>query len=148
MATHVSSTILPCDVATAREFLGKTGHLPDTSDPELELKILNAPEVIVADSVIEFQISAYGFKQSMKHRYVEVSELEIVAEQIDGPTRAWKHRQSLVDNGDGSCTLTDTIDFEPPGGMLGFVMTEAKIRGSVEDGMQHRYETLSEMLAG
>ena len=147
MPTHKSSTSLPCDVATARAFLGVTANIVETSDPDLELKILNAPEVIVADAVIEVQITAYGFKQSMKHRYIEVSDCEIVADQIEGPTRAWTHRQSLADNGDGTCTLTDQIDFEPPGGMLGFVMTEDKIKESIADGMTHRYETLQERLS-
>ena len=146
MPTHTSSTTLPCSLAVARDFLGKTAHLPDTSDPDLELEVLNAPEDIVADSVIEFRISAYGFKQTMKHRYVDVSDVLIVAEQIDGPTRSWVHRQKLADNGDGTCTLTDEIEFEPPGGMLGFVMTAGKVLESIQGGMEHRYETLIERL--
>ncbi|GAB5441432.1 MAG: hypothetical protein Fues2KO_17810 [Fuerstiella sp.] len=146
MATHTSSTVLHCDLQKVRDYLGQTSNLLKTSDPELELEILNAPEEISEGAVIDFRISAYGFKQSMQHRYVEVSDQEIVAEQTDGPARAWIHRQSLADNGNGSCTLTDRIDFEPPGGMLGFVMTEAKIRESIEDGMEHRYEVLKEDL--
>ncbi len=146
MPTHISSTTLPCSLSRARDFLGKTAHLPETSDPDLELEVLNAPEDIIVDSVIEFRISAYGFKQTMKHRYVDVSDVLIVAEQIDGPTRSWIHRQKLADNGDGTCTLTDEIDFEPPGGMLGFVMTAEKVLESIQGGMEHRYETLRERL--
>lgn len=146
MATHTSSTTLRCDLQKVRDYLGRTANLLKTSDPDLELEILNAPDEISEGAIIDFRITAYGFKQPMQHRYVEVSDREIVAKQVDGPARAWLHRQSLSDNGDGSCTLTDRIDFEPPGGMLGFVMTEAKIRESIEDGMDHRYEVLQEEL--
>lgn len=146
MATFESSARLNCSPAALREYLGVPANLPLISDPELELEVLEAPVVIKHDALIDFRISAYGFKQRMQHRYVEVSETEIVAEQTDGPTRAWIHRQTIVDHGDGTCTLKDQIDFEPPGGMLGFVMTEDKIRESIKDGMEFRYETLQDLL--
>ena len=146
MPTFTSSAVLKCSPTALRDYLGKTSNLPSISDPDLELEVLEAPEDITADSVIEFRISAYGFKQRMQHRYVSVSHSEIVAEQIEGPTKSWVHRQTVQDNGDGSCTLTDQIDFEPPGGMLGFVMTENKIRESIQDGMEFRYEALQDIL--
>lgn len=146
MASFLSSTQLKCSAQTLRNYLGATANLSKISDPDLDLEVLTAPEQVTEGAVIEFRISAYGFKQRMQHRYVEVSDLEIVAEQIDGPTRAWKHRQTIVANSDCECTLTDQIDFEPPGGMLGFVMTEGKIKDSIQDGMDFRYETLQEVL--
>lgn len=146
MPTFTSSTRLSCDAVALREYLGVPANLPFISDPELELEVLDAPSEVVVDALIEFRISAYGFKQRMQHRYIEVTQTEIVAEQTDGPTRAWIHRQTIVDHGDGTCTLKDQIDFEPPGGMLGFVMTELKIRDSIQDGMDFRYETLQELL--
>lgn len=141
-----SSTRLQCSARALRDYLGQTAKLPSISDPELKLNVIQADSEVTAGGLIEFSITAYGLKQSMQHRYVEVSDSEIVAEQIEGPTRAWKHRQTITDHGDGSCTLTDTIEFEPPGGMLGFVMTEQKIRESVEEGMEFRYSALKEIL--
>lgn len=146
MPDFKSSTTLKCSAKALREFLGKTANLPAISDPELCLEVLKAPEVVTADTVIEFRITAYGFKQRMQHRYVEATENRIVAEQIDGPTRAWRHTQTVDANDDGTTTLTDEITFEPPGGMLGYIMTAAKISESLEDGMAYRYETLAEHL--
>lgn len=125
-----------------RQYLGATANIPSISDPELELEVIDAPEQVASDAIIEFRITAYGFKQRMKHRYVEVGEMEIVAEQVEGPTRTWVHRQSIAANDDGTCLLTDHVEFEPPGGMMGFVLTEASIRESLDDGMQFRYEAL------
>lgn len=146
MPTTRTSVTLKCGPQTLRDFLGATANLPAISDPDLQLKVVEADEIVTADGVITFQISAYGLKQTMQHRYIEVTASRIVAEQIEGPTRSWTHRQILEDNGDGTCTLIDEIEFEPPGGMLGFVMTADKIRESIEDGMEFRYDALQEIL--
>ncbi len=148
MPDFKSSTTLKCSAETLRDFLGQTANLPAISDPELCLEVLKAPAVVAANAVIEFRISAYGFKQRMQHKYLEASPNRIVAEQIDGPTRAWRHTQTVTANDDGTATLTDEIAFEPPGGMLGYIMTAAKITESLTDGMAYRYETLAEQLGG
>lgn len=146
MPSFKTSAVINCSAAALREFLGRTASIPEVSDPELELQVLEAPEVVTQDAVIDFRITTFGFKQRMQHRYITVSDVEIVAEQVEGPTRSWIHRQKVEDNGDGTCTLTDEVEFEPPGGMLGFVMTEDRIRESLEDGMEYRYDTLRELL--
>jgi ligand-binding SRPBCC domain-containing protein len=146
MPEFKSSATLQCSAESLRNFLGQTANLPGISDPDLSLEIMEAPEFVTEDAVIEFRISAYGFKQRMSHRYVEVSSERIVAEQVDGPTRSWRHTQTITSNDDGTSTLTDEIVFEPPGGMLGYVMTAAKIEVSLKDGMAYRYETLAEHL--
>lgn len=146
MPEFKSSTTIRCSVERLRDFLGTTANLIRVSDPDLSLEVIKAPEQVTVGEVIEFRISAYGFKQRMEHRYVEVAADRIVAEQTDGPTRSWRHSQTIVANEDGSATLTDHIDFEPPGGMMGYVMTAAKITESLQDGMEYRYEELAEIL--
>jgi len=146
MPTSTTSVELQCSAARLREFLGTTANLPEISDPELELEILTAPDQVTAGASIEFRVSAYGFKQRITHEWTAVSESEIVAEQTDGPTRKWIHTQTIRATGDNSCELTDEIEFEPPGGMLGFVMTADKVQESISEGMEFRYETLQEML--
>ncbi|MCP4786270.1 MAG: hypothetical protein GY903_19970 [Fuerstiella sp.] len=142
MPEFTASTTLRCSAAALRQYLGATAKIPLISDPELELEVLEAPDQVTADAIIEFRITAFGFKQRMQHRYTEVGDTEIVAEQVEGPTRTWVHRQSIAVNDDGTCVLTDHVEFEPPGGMMGFVLTEASIRESLEDGMVFRYEAL------
>ncbi len=148
MPNFTSSSRIDCSVPTLRQFLGATANIPKIADPELEMKVLEAPEFITAGAEIELRVSAYGFKQRMKQRYTEVTETVIVAEQIEGPTRTWIHRQSVSVHEGGGSLLTDIIDFEPPGGMLGFVMTADKIIETLGEGMEFRYETLSDILGG
>ncbi|MCA9050018.1 MAG: hypothetical protein KDA89_14880 [Planctomycetaceae bacterium] len=147
MHEFTSSSVLPCTAAQLREYLGRPANLPQISDPDLELEVLSAPELVHVDAVIEFRISAYGFKQRMQHRLIHVSDLEIIAEQIEGPTRSWIHRQTIVSAADSTagCTLTDHIQFETPGGMLGYLMTPERITESLEQGMAFRYDALKEI---
>ncbi len=147
MPEFQSQTALNCPPSHVREFLLRPANLPLISDPDLQLQILDAPEIVTEGSEIEFRITAYGFKQRMRHRYVTVADFEIVAEQVDGPARSWRHKQLIQTNGsEQACLLVDHVIFEPPGGMLGFVMTEARIRESLADGTDVRYETLRELL--
>lgn len=146
MPEVVCSTDLNCSVATLREYLGKTSNLKNITNPDMNLKIVSADDVIQEGSEIEFQVSTYGIKQTMKHRYTKVTDTLIQSEQLEGPTRNWIHQVIIEQAGDEACKLTDQIEFEPPGGMMGFVMTEAKIRESILEGMESRYECLAEIL--
>ncbi len=146
MPESVSSSILDCSAEMLRKFLGQTANLPQISDPELELEILSAPEIVTVGERIEFRITAYGFKQRATHEYLTVDELQIVEDQIEGPLRAWKHTQQIEMIAAGQCRLTDRIEFQPPGGMLGYLLTEAKVLAAIQDGMTIRYDALHKII--
>jgi len=146
MPESLSPSIIECSAAQLRAFLGRTANLPQISDPDLELEILSAPEIVTLGHRIEFRITAFGFKQRATHEYVTVEELQIIEDQVDGPMRAWKHAQQIEIITPSQCRLTDRIEFEPPGGMLGYLLTEANVRTSIQDGMQIRYESLSDII--
>ena len=146
MPESLSSSILKCSAAELRAFLGRTANLPQISDPDLELEILSAPEIVTLGQRIEFRITAYGFKQRATHEYVTVEELQITEDQVEGPLRAWKHAQQIEIIGASQCRLIDRVEFEPPGGMLGYLLTEDKVLAAIQDGMQIRYEALNDII--
>jgi len=146
MPESLSSSILECSAAELRAFLGRTANLPQLSDPDLELEILSAPEIVTLGRRIEFRITAFGFKQRATHEYVNVEELQIIENQVEGPLRAWKHAQQIEIITAGQCRLIDRVEFEPPGGMLGYLLTETKVLSSIQDGMQIRYYALSDII--
>ncbi|MFN9718308.1 MAG: hypothetical protein ACK58L_06425 [Planctomycetota bacterium] len=146
MADFSTSALFRCSVTGLRDFLGRPLNLPRVSNPDLELQIVTAPEVVVVGEKVEFTISAYGFKQRATNQYTDVSEILIAESQIDGPMRAWRHVQRFELQSDGMVRLTDEVSFEPPGGMLGYLLTEARVRESLEEGMTFRYETLQEII--
>lgn len=147
MAHYVSSVELPCSAQALRRFLGRPANLPQITNPELELEIVAAPEEVAVGETIEFRITAYGFKQRATHEYTEVTDSTIVESQIDGAMRAWTQSQRIEPLSPGACRLTDEFDFERPGGMMGFLLTEARIREALNEGMEFRYSVMKELIS-
>jgi len=139
------TTTLPCSAATLREYLSDPGNLPSITDPEVELEVAAAPAVATEGEEIEFSILACGLRQRMRHRWVTVTDSLIVVEQVDGPTRSWRHEQEIRTCAEG-CALTDRYLFEPPGGMMGRIVTEEAITEMLTDSTALRHELLAEML--
>lgn len=147
MPQFSASVRLKCPAPSLRLFLGTPANLPKVSDPELRLEIISAPPLVTVSERIEFRITSFGFKQRAIHVYTSASETEIVEEQIEGPLRAWRHRQMFTVIHECETQLTDEIDFEPPGGMLGYLLTEERIRESLNEGITARYEALQDLVA-
>lgn len=145
MSTSTTSALLPCSAAALREYLGTPANLPEISDPEIELEILAAPDVVAEGAEITFRITAIGLKQKMTHRYEKVTDTEIIEALTDGVMPSWKHRQLIEAVSDNECRLTDEITFDPPGGMMKFIMSEERILENIDQGMRYRYDTLLEL---
>jgi ligand-binding SRPBCC domain-containing protein len=146
MHQYTSSAVLNCDPDTLRLFLGRPVNLPQISNPDLKLEIISAPELVTVGERIVFRITAFGFKQRAIHEYVLVEQGAIVEAQIEGPLRTWRHSQRIELASANECRLIDEIEFEPPGGMLGFLLTEERIRDSLAEGMEFRYSALEELI--
>jgi len=145
MLKFETSAVLSCSAAALRRFLGCPANLPEISDPDIELQILSAPETVQEGARIEFRILSFGLRHRMAHEYRLVSESEIFEVLMDGPLPAWQHRQQLQDLGPTECRLTDTVEFQLPGGMLRFMLTEERIRESLTTGMEFRYQALQQL---
>lgn len=145
MLKFESSTVVPCSAAALRRFLGCPANLPEISDPDIELQIVSAPETISEGTRIEFRIMSFGLRHRMAHEYRLVTDSEIFEVQVDGPLPAWQHRQQLQLLGPSECRLTDTVEFQLPGGMLRFMLTEDRIRESLTTGMEFRYQALQQL---
>jgi ligand-binding SRPBCC domain-containing protein len=117
--------------------------------PELQLRLVEAPEVLAAGARVVVQARRWGLSRRLAS---EVTALEpealIVEEQRDGPFRAWKHTQRFEALADGGTRLRDAIDYEPPGGMLGLTLTAGAVEHELAGAFAHRNRKLAEMLAG
>ncbi|MFM7058258.1 MAG: hypothetical protein ACKO2P_15175 [Planctomycetota bacterium] len=147
MPQFTASTILMCSAAGLRGFLGRPANLPQISDPDIELEILSAPELVTPGEKIVFRVTAMGLRQRMTHEYLLAEDLQIHESLIEGPLPVWRHRQILEVLSEQQCRLTDEVVFETPGGLLRFVLTEERIRESLESGMMYRYAALAERAA-
>ncbi len=67
-------------------------------------------------------------------------------EQRQGPFRSWRHVQRFAPSPDGGVRITDAIEYEPPGGVLGRLATAEAIRRELEGAFAYRRERLTELL--
>jgi ligand-binding SRPBCC domain-containing protein len=69
----------------------------------------------------------------------------LTLQQRQGPFRQWIHTLRFEPTTDGS-RLNEHIAFEPPGGLLGLVVTQAFIERDLEATFRYRTEKLRELL--
>jgi ligand-binding SRPBCC domain-containing protein len=115
--------------------------------PELRLELEDGPEELALGSRMTVRGRRWGVTQRMT---TEVTALEdgvrIVEEQRQGPFRSWKHTQRFDATPDGGVRITDEIDFEPPGGVLGRLATAEAIRAELEAAFAYRARRLTRLL--
>ncbi len=145
MAQFTLSAEFECSPVALREYLGATANFALITDPELEFELVEAPELVAVGAEIAFSVLAGGIRQVLRHRWITVTDLQITAEQVMGPAQSWLHDQTLSPTPRG-CELTETITFEPPGGMLGFMVTEDAILQSLSRGTAVRHELIARQL--
>src|SRR5687768_4628835 len=146
MAEFENELWLPCDVEALFAFLLRPLNVQRISDPRLGLVFEHAPDVVVTGSRIAFKVQAYGVVQKIEHEITSVEHPRlIVEEQIKGPMKAWRHEHLLEPKVNG-VQMIDRVTFEPPGGMLGFLVKESTILDGLEDGFIHREQELRRLI--
>lgn len=147
MARFEYETKLACHHEALFDFLLRPQNVARVSDPNTGLRMVSAPEVVQPGSRIEFVIMGYGKQQTGVHEIVEVVRPERIVEvQIAGPLKSWRH-EHLFEPSDSGVRMWDVIDFEPPGGLLGFIATEGRISSSLEEAFFNRERELERLVA-
>lgn len=139
-------TQLDCSVENLFDFLIRPQNVAKVSDPSLGIKFVAPPEIITAGIELDFQIVTFGQIHTLKYRISELAAPSLVIEeQVVGPMKAWRHihRYEAHENG---CIKRDRVEFDPPGGMVGFFLTEAKIVDQLEEGMFVREQKLNDLI--
>ena len=66
---------------------------------------------------------------------------------VEGPLKLWMHDYIVEPNPAGGVSLVNRIEFEPPGGLMGFIVTADKILEALDDGFHYRREALQKIFA-
>jgi len=138
---------IECSAETAFDFLIRPSNIIQISPPETGLHFDAAPEILEVGSQLEFKIQGYGQVQAITHEITALNRPgSYVEQQISGPLKAWIHEHLFESADSDSVEIIDKIEFEPPGGILGFMITADKIHESLEDGFYHRHQQLKKLL--
>lgn len=148
MAVFESRHELNCSVEEIFDFLIQTRNVVDLSDPDLELVLESGPEVLSLGSRLTFSVHGYGIPQQLVHEITMFERPErFVEEQVQGPMRQWRH-EHVLETGASGAVLVDVIEFKPPGGLVGLMLNERRIRESLERGFEYRRQELAARLSG
>jgi ligand-binding SRPBCC domain-containing protein len=117
--------------------------------PELHLRLEEGPTEMRLGSRLAVRGRRWGVTQRMASEITAFEDgVRIVEEQRQGPFRSWRHEQRFEASPDGGVRITDAIEYEPPGGVLGRLATAETIRRELERAFAYRRERLTEMFAG
>ena len=90
---------------------------------------------------------AYGTTQSVTHEIVTVERPRLILERmLHGPLEELEHEHRFEEDGEGA-VLIDRVQFVPPGGMIGLLLTEARLRKSFEESFAYRSRVLAQLVA-
>jgi ligand-binding SRPBCC domain-containing protein len=147
MPVFEASVPLNCTREAIFEFLVRPANVLRILPPNSGMTFQSAPERLQLGSRLEFSIEGMGPIQRMLHEVTHfVEPLRFVETQLKGPLRSWQHDHRLEPDGDG-VLVVDRIEFEPPGGLLGFIVTEEKIQEMLQAGFAHRHAALRQLCA-
>ncbi len=145
---HYTATLeMSRPVAEVFQFLCTTKNLVMLAPEDLNLELLSAPDVLILGSLLTWKGRRWGISQQVIQE-VATFELDkrITIEQKKGPFAKWVHAHQFVATEAGTL-LHDKIDFEPPGGLLGHMITANSIQKDLEKLFAHRQKKLKEIFA-
>lgn len=120
--TFTASVTLPVTAAQAFAWHERPGTLEVLSPPWERIRLASVTDGIRDGSRVTLRVKAgpvWTTWEMEHHGYV--ADREFNDRMLRGPFPYWDHRHLFMDNGDGTCMLTDTIRYVLPLGILGKV---------------------------
>ena len=126
------------------DFLIRPSNLEAIAPPAMQFVYVTPPDVIELGSRLTCKAQAYGMVQELTYEIVELNSPSLFREKmVDGPLKLWLHDYIIEPHeSSGLVTLINRIEFEPPGGLLGFIVTEESILDALDDGFDYRRKAL------
>lgn len=144
MPVFNTETVLACPVAVVWDFLIHPANLLRVSPAGLSL--VDGPDTLHLGARFTVLAQRWGISRQITS---EVTEFEpgvlMVDEQREGPFGKWRHRHQLTPV-PGGTRMTDEVEFEPPGGLLGFVITTRRIEAELQAAFAFRAERFKALL--
>lgn len=149
MADFQESVVLPRDRETSFHFLRQPSNFlklfPEDVTKNLDVKL---PDTLTKGAILELNLKVMGNHIHVVHEIIDFAENEmIVAQQVKGPFKLWIHQQLFKDAPQDETLLKNVIQFEPPGGLMGFIVTRKLITEQLTKWIGHGHELLRESLS-
>ena len=139
---------LAAPAADVWDFLIRPAEVVTVTDPGAGVRLLAGPDVMALGTANELEVTGFGLPQRVVY---EVTAFEPPAgaaagrfteTMTRGPMRRFENEHVVAPRPGGGCEVTDVFSFDPPTGLLGFVLTEARVRGELDSAMAYRHAAL------
>ncbi|WP_373652285.1 MULTISPECIES: hypothetical protein [unclassified Schlesneria] len=126
------------------DFLIRPANLQAIAPPQMQFVFVTPPPIIELGSRLKVKAQVYGMVQELTYEIVELNTpTQFREKMVEGPLKLWLHDYIVEPHSSSDkVTLINRIEFEPPGGVLGFLVTADSILEALEDGFEHRREAL------
>lgn len=146
MPVFESQTTLSRHPDEVFDFICRPENLCAIAPPELQMVFVNPPPLISLGTRLVCKVQVFGQMQQMEYEITQFeSPRRFREESVGGPLSKWVHDYE-VHSADGGSVLINRIEFAPPGGLLGFILTADRIEEHLEEGFAHRREALRKLL--
>jgi ligand-binding SRPBCC domain-containing protein len=144
MPTFTATAALACPVEELFEFFLHPAHLLLVSPPDWSLEIEEAPDRLQLGSRVVLRGRRWGVPQRIAGAVTVLEPPHLLTdEQREGPFRRWIHTHRFEPL-PGGTRITEAIEFEPPGGLLGLVVTVELVERELQDLFAYRTARLRE----
>lgn len=142
-----TSLNLACTPADLFDFLARPTHLLEISPPEIRLQLLEAPDRLHIGARLTVRAERWGMPQVLVSEVTAFeTETLIVEEQRSGPLRRFLHTRRLRAF-PGGVELAECIEFEPPSGLIGLMVTAERIDKELRPLLAYRHERMAHLFS-
>jgi ligand-binding SRPBCC domain-containing protein len=128
-------------------FFRRPANLVAVAPPALRLSLVAGPDLLEAGSRLTVRLRRWGVAAEVVTEVVELVEPErIIEEQVRGPFRRWRHERHFRAVGEALTEVSERIDYEPPGGLLGLTLTPRLIEADLAEAFAWREARVKELL--
>ena len=107
----------------------------------------SAPEQLDAGSVVELELMAFGTTHAVTNSVETAAFPERFVEvQTRGPLKSYRHEHRFEAVPEGT-RVVDEVEFEPPGGLAGLLMSADAIESQLADSIDYRNRQLAAAIA-
>ncbi len=146
MANFEDRVTIQRTVEDVFDFFSVTRNHEKITEGHLGVVFTQAPERFERGSLLHFDIQGLGQVQSVIYEIIEFERpLRYLERQIEGPMKKWIHEHLFIPEGDATVVI-DKVQFEPPGGLIGLLVSESRILDSLENGIFSRNQALKQIL--
>jgi ligand-binding SRPBCC domain-containing protein len=142
-----ASVSIRCPIERVFDFLTLSDNFAKIVPVDLQVRLVQSPGRLALGSRFEVQITGFGMPQNVIYEITAFDRPHRFEEtQVKGPLGRYVHEHTFAAQADGTVLVADRIEFEPPGGMLGFLLTADRLKASLEQGLTHRHRELKRIL--